>query len=279
MSEPEKFETSQEPVAPDRTASLQATTGPTPPVGETDGEYRLVDDEPVAATPPQSHAEDAGATQSTFQPAGGVADEGQTVDEFAGDVPTVSEVWSRWTEWKEPLLWSAASIGLVCLVQFGGAWVSGLLVFLGLAYGTYHIVISLEIPVRVTPEQAVQEFYAALGHRLPNYRRMYSLLTADAKRPDNFPDFPGFRSYWKKRVTRFSRSYEWLTPLDFRVEGFKCRYNPERTLANVRYKLQVFARSRTVSGEPIAEFDLRNLLAKGPDSQWYLNDGTLPEPS
>ena len=279
MNEPEKLEKGQEPITSDRPAPPQATTGHTASVGESDGGYLLADPEPDRAPPPESPVVEPGTTDSTFKPAEAVADEGRTAADFPCDVPEVHEVWSRWMEWKEPLLWSAASMGLVGLIYYGGGWIAAILFGIGLAYGAYHIVISLEIPVRVTPEQAVQEFYAALGHRLPNYRRMYAVLTSDGKRSAEFPDFPGFRAFWKRRIARFNRSYEWLAPLDFRIEGFKCRYDPERTLANVRYKLRVFPRSRTASDEPLAEFDLRNLLVKGPDGQWYLNDGTLPEPS
>jgi hypothetical protein len=65
--------------------------------------------------------------------------------------------------------------------------------------------------------------------------------------------------------------------MDFRIEGFRCRYNGEKTLAAIRYTLQVSPRGRPESDEPSAEFQMHNLAVKGPDGQWYLNDGTLPE--
>jgi hypothetical protein len=131
----------------------------------------------------------------------------------------------------------------------------------------------------VTPEQAVKEFYGAAAHRLPNFRRMYILLTTDGRQSDEFSDFAAFRAYWQAAVARLSRSRAWLVPLDFRVEGFRCRYNGEKTLASIRYILKVSPRGRPETDEPTAEFEMHNLAVKGPDGQWYLNDGTLPEPS
>jgi hypothetical protein len=146
-----------------------------------------------------------------------------------------------------------------------------------LAYGAYCVVTSLEIPVRVTPDQAIQEFFAAASHRLPNYRRMYFLLTDEAKHCGVFHDYVQFRAYWADRLAELSRSPVWLVPLEFCIEGLKHRYNDDKTMATMRYLIKVVPRGRAEFVKPLAEFDARNVVVKGPDGQWYLNDGTMPE--
>jgi len=244
--------------------------------------YRLAESERAPAeaplaTPPAAAPKPACATESTFEPAS-AAESPRAVEDFPNEPPAVDAVWSRTAEWKEPLLWSAAGITFSILIVIGGDWVAAAVFIVALLYGAYYIIISLEVPVRVTPEQSAKEFYGAAGHRMPNYRRMYTLLTADGRQSDDFSDFADFRAYWQAAIARMSRSATWLVPLDFRIEGFRCRYNGDKTLARVRYILKVSPRGRPESDEPAAEFEIHNLAVKGPDGQWYLNDGTLPEP-
>lgn len=245
--------------------------------------YGLAESEPVSGPPSTASTappaqETAGPDESTFQPATDEAKPERVVEDFPDKPPAVDEVWSRWREWKAPMLWSAAGIGLSVLIMVGGVWVALSTFLLALAYGSYYIVISLEVPVRVTPEQAVREFYGAACHRMPNFRRMYTLLTADGRQSDEFTGFADFRAYWRAEVARLSRSPAWLVPLAFRIDGFRCRYNGEKNLAAIRYTLKVSTRGTPESDEPTAEFQMHNLAVKGPDGQWYLNDGTLPEP-
>jgi hypothetical protein len=248
-----------------RLAEPEAAPIPAPPLS------------PPSELPPSAPHAAVSPTESTFQPA---TEEGKSegvVAEFPDEPPVVDEVWSRWAEWKEPLLWSGGGIALATLIVFGGPWVAIALFVVASAYGAYYVVISLAVPVRVTPEQAAREFYEAAGHRLPNFRRMFVLLTSDGRVSDDFTDYASFRSYWQMQIARLSRSPAWLVPLEFRVEGCRCRYNGEKTLAAVDYTLRVSPRGAPASSEPAAEFQMRILAVKGPDCQWYLNDGTLPE--
>ena len=258
-----------------------APASPGPSLGD-DAGYLLAESEsaPIPSldiSPPPAAQEPVSPTETTFQPATQEAKPEGIVEQFPDESPAVDAVWSRWAEWQEPLLWSAAGIALAVLIVLGGSWVAMLVFVLASAYGAYHIIISLAVPVRVTPEQAVREFYEAAGHRLPNFRRMYILLTTDGRQSDEFTNFADFRAYWQAQVTRLSRSPAWLVPLEFHVEGFRCRYNGEKTLGSVRYILKVSPRGRPETDEPTAEFAMHNLVVKGPDGQWYLNDGTLPE--
>jgi hypothetical protein len=239
-----------------------------------------VSPDPVSSIPEAPHPEPherGEPIESTFQPATDAGRPEAAFADFPDEPPTVDEVWSRWAEWKEPLLWSGGGVAMATLIVFGGPWVAIAVFLLASAYGAYHVVISLEVPVRVTPEQAVREFYEAAGHRLPNFRRMYALLTSDGRATSAFSDFADFRAYWQAQVTRLSRSPVWLVPLEFRIEGFQCRYNGDKTLAAVGYTVRVSPRGKSESSDANAEFQLRNLAVKGPDGQWYLNDGTLPE--
>lgn len=223
---------------------------------------------PVAEPEPEVEA-------STFQAS---SDEpaGQRPVEFPDERPEVREIWSRWVDWKEPLIWSSAAVVLATLIVFAHEYVAIALFLAGIAYGAYCVVISLEVPVRVTPEQAIDEFFAAACHRMPNYRRMYGLLTADGRRCDSFSNFAEFRSYWTSTIGRWANSPIWLVPLEFQLEGFKHRYNPDKSMATVSYTVKVIPRGRAESAKPLVEFPASNLVVKGTDGQWYVNDGTVP---
>jgi hypothetical protein len=288
LTEPENLERRNtdplvEDAKPTESGEISArTTG----VSHTDeAGYRLAESESMPAAAPSDSPpalplpQPVRAADTTFQPASDDIEQSSGDESFPIEPPDVDEVWSRWTEWKEPILWSAGGIVFSILIVVGGYWVATLIFLLASLYGAYYIVISLEVPVRVTPEQAVKEFYGAAAHRLPNFRRMYTLLTADGRQSDEFSNFAGFRSYWQTEIAGLSRTATWLVPLDFRIEGFRCRYNGEKTLARVHYVLKVVPRGRPESDESTGEFTAQNLAVKGPDGQWYLNDGTLPEPS
>ncbi|GEM_PF-5504449 len=243
------------------------------PVAGAEG-YQVADPEPRPVRP----AAEPRQPPSTFQPSSAAAEPNRTPEaaNTPEQLPEVHEVWTRWVEWKEPIYWIAGTLGLVALIELGGGLTSAAILLAGLAYGLYQIVITLEVPVRVTAEHAVHEFFAALAHRQPSYKRMYLLLTTDAKHCDEFGSLAEFIAYWNGLLSRLARGPIWMTPLDFRVEGVTCAYNPERTFASLRYKVRVFTRGSGGAGEPLAEFEAANAAVKGPDGQWYLNDGTLP---
>jgi len=164
---------------------------------------------------------------------------------------------------------------LAIAIVLGGQFVPFLIFSSALAYGAYQIVISLEVPVRVTPEQAVREFYLAASHRLPNFRRMYALLTTRAKRSPEFSDYASFRTHWMSQISRIGSHPTWFVPLEFRVERFRCRYNGEKNMAHVKYYVAGTPRGRSHSKSDEA-FEACHLAVKGPDGQWYLDGGVGP---
>ena len=61
---------------------------------------------------------------------------------------------------------------LAMIVLVGGA---------GAVLLSYPILITLERPVRMTPEQALRDYYGALSHQSPHFRRMWLLLGKDGQ--------------------------------------------------------------------------------------------------
>jgi hypothetical protein len=197
----------------------------------------------------------------------------------------VHEVWTRWGEWKSNLvpLGSAALVLLFLLFvtfdvdQMGRTFlllVIGGAVLIGLAYPIF---ITLERPVRITPEQAAQDYYAALSHFLPHYRRMWLLLSSRGRSSPSFSTFDEFKEYWKLRLTLLrDKAGGRFMPLDFRVEEFKGEKSAGMTETDARFSVKVFRAGREGEG-PIASYRLESGFVKGPDKMWYLGLGTLPE--
>ena len=97
----------------------------------------------------------------------------------------VEETWSRWAEWGPTAFFIACWLGVVLFVvyllfgmeAYGLAFLTlfgGGIIAIGLSYP---ILITLERPVRITPEQAVRDYYGALSHHVPHFRRMWLLLS------------------------------------------------------------------------------------------------------
>ncbi len=51
----------------------------------------------------------------------------------------------------------------------------------GLLLLCYPLFITMERPIRITPEQAVNDYYAALSHSIPHTRRMWLLLSEEGR--------------------------------------------------------------------------------------------------
>jgi hypothetical protein len=196
----------------------------------------------------------------------------------------VPQVWSRGAEWGPDLL----RIGLVVLGCAVLVWMSFdlanpmpavLLMLAGLGAAlvlSYPLVITLERPIRMTPEQAVRDYFQSLAHHFPHYRRMWLLLSAAGRISGEFGSFEGFRRYWKRRLAELrGNRVAASTPLVFEIEGFKSDRSEDKRTADARFTVAVFARGRRSEG-PIAPFPGTTTLARGPDSQWYLDRGTLP---
>ena len=206
-------------------------------------------------------------------------------DEAKWDPSTlVEETWSRAGEWGGTLIVVGAWLALVILVFFF-CWETELYgpSFLALLIGAvvatvlcYPIVITLERPVRITPEQAVRDYYGALSHHLPHFRRMWLLLSKAGRISTAYGSFEGFKTYWKDRLGRLKQGHAGtLTPLVFEVEDFKAEKSAGRVKIDAEFRLKISVRGQRQAG-PIHTFPMRIALVRGPDKMWYLESGTLP---
>ena len=89
---------------------------------------------------------------------------------------------------------------------------------------SYPILITLERPVRITPEQAARDHYGALSHHLPHHRRMWLLLERRGRVSPHFASYEGFRNYWNSRIAQLRKGHAGpFSPLVFVVEDFRVR--------------------------------------------------------
>ena len=125
----------------------------------------------------------------------------------------VQEVWSRKAEWGMTLLvvgvWATFIVFIVYFVlgldHIGPSLLTLIMGGLVAAVLSYPIWITMERPVRVTPEQAVRDFYRALSHHLPHYRRMWLLLSSAGRISTAYGSFQGFKRYWRQCLGRLRR--------------------------------------------------------------------------
>jgi len=198
--------------------------------------------------------------------------------------PRVDEVWSRGKEWGATLLLLAVvAVATLLLTYFAlnaGQWGFGfVLLCLGatvFVFLSYPILITLERPVRMTPEQAVRDFYAALSHHRPHYRRMWLLLSTRGRSSTRFGSFEGFVACWKGWIEqqRGPRQNAW-TPLHVEIGNVKAEKSAGQTAVKIDYSVRIFLRGHR-DGEPLASYALRRWTVRGPDGMWYLEDGTPP---
>ena len=141
---------------------------------------------------------------------------------------------------------------------------------------SYPILISLERPVRITPEQAVKDFYGALSHHVPHFRRMWLLLSTGGRNSGHFSNFPEFKRYWVDRLAKLRAGRAGrFTPLKFEVGDFKSDKSQGKTSVDAKYTVKVWIRGRQGEG-PIASYRVETSLVKGQDRMWYLDEGFLP---
>jgi hypothetical protein len=196
----------------------------------------------------------------------------------------VEEIWSRPGEWGGTLVLVGACLAAVFLVFFF-FWEQELigLSFLTLLVGgavatvlSYPLVITLERPVRITPEQAARDYFSALSHHFPHFRRMWLLLSKAGRVSTAYGSYEGFKAYWKDRVGRLKKGHAGsLTPLVFEVEDFKADKSAGRVRIDAEFNLKVSVRGQRQAG-PIRVIPIRMALVRGPDKMWYLESGTLP---
>lgn len=197
---------------------------------------------------------------------------------------TVNQVWTRWAEWGPDVLrLIGVAAVLLVLLYFALSWSmykSAFLILAGGAVGLlllcYPLFITMERPIRITPEQAVNDYYAALSHSIPHTRRMWLLLSEEGRYSRSFQSFPEFNSYWNGKLkTLKSDKGGRFNNLVFSVQDFKSEKSAGLTHLEAKFKLQVQEREQTDS--PGQLFPVTMRLVKGPDKMWYLEEGTMPE--
>ena len=123
----------------------------------------------------------------------------------------------------------------------------------------------------------MNDFFAAASHHIPNYRRMWLLLSSDGRASGQFRTFDDFRDHWKGRIDgwRASRGAGKFAPLSFVVEDFRADKSTGSLTSKADYTVRILLRDQPDAG-PIASFRMAHGLVKGPDRMWYLNRGVLP---
>ena len=194
----------------------------------------------------------------------------------------VDPIWTRGAEWGFDLARiSVVAVATLIVAWFALGWSVGLFFLILLLGGvacvllSYPLAITIERPVRITPEQAVQDFFAAASHHLPHYRRMWLLLSPTARSSGRFDDFAAFRTSWSKRMTAWKAGKGGaFTPLSFRVSDFRGDKSVGHSTSHVDYTVQVFVRGQE-NEKPINAYRMSHGLVRGSDRMWYLNQGTL----
>ena len=202
--------------------------------------------------------------------------------ERSEDEGAVSPGWTRGAEWGPDLL--RLAIGAVVLVWLIYAtfsvnafvlWLGVLavssLILVGLAYP---MLITLERPVRVTPEQALADYLGALNHLRPHYRRMWLLLSDRGQ--GEFGSLDGLREYWAAKLAGWKSKAGkggLGNPIRLGVETFKSD-GKSAGLSRTDGDWSVVV---TV-GDGGAKVDSGHGnvgLVRGPDRMWYLDSGKL----
>jgi hypothetical protein len=195
----------------------------------------------------------------------------------------VEEVWSRKAEWGPTLLVEVAWATFIVLFVYYGLgseylWSALLTLVVGGMVAvvlSYPILITLERPVRITPEQALRDYYGALSHHLPHFRRMWLLLSTAGRTSTAYGSFEGFKAYWKDRLANMRSGHAGaLTPLVFEVDGFKADKSAGKVRIDAEFTLKVWVRGQRKAGA-IHVIPMTIALVRGPDKMWYLEDGTL----
>jgi hypothetical protein len=195
----------------------------------------------------------------------------------------VEEVWSRKAEWGPTLLVVGGWASFILLFVYFGLgteylWTALLTLLVGGMVAvvlSYPILITLERPVRITPEQALRDYYGSLSHHLPHFRRMWLLLSTAGRISTAYGSFEGFKAYWKDRLSSMRSGHAGaLTPLVFEVAEFKADKSAGLVRIDADFTLKVWVRGQRKAGA-IHVIPMTIALVRGPDKMWYLEDGTL----
>jgi hypothetical protein len=158
--------------------------------------------------------------------------------------------------------------GWVCII---GAVVTMLL--------SYPLVVGLERPLRMSPERAVRDYFEALEHHGPLLRRMWLFLAPEGRETRYYSNFDGFQAYWRRRIREWQhRGDAWrVTPVAImvgQVDSPQDAQNPN--IRHLHFTVQVSIRGKRAAG-PVATYHVQWTAVRGPDRQWYLLSGDLPE--
>lgn len=197
------------------------------------------------------------------------------------DSDDVSQIWSRWAEWGSSILWImlvffVGAYGGFGLLQAGspliGAVLFGVASLLSLIL-TYPLIITLERPVRMAPEQTLRDFYGALSHMRPHYKRMWLLLSDPGKTsipPGDRPSKRLFKSAWH----RFRSEVHHRTgasPNRFAVKDFSAEPGKGRSRVECKFNLVVSRGHRVLETHSMTV-----TLVRGRDRMWYLDHAAPP---
>lgn len=196
----------------------------------------------------------------------------------------VLQPWSRLAEWGPTLgRIAVALLALMVIVHFTFSveHLMRSLAVVGIGLGvilllSYPIAITLERPVRMTPEHAVRDYYGALAHHLPHRRRMWLLLSSAGRSAPEFESYASFHAYWKDQVRNLKRNKAGsFTPLHVRIDEFKSDKSAGQDAVKASYRLSFFVRGRE-DENPLYTSQVETTLSRGPDRMWYLDEGRLP---
>ena len=257
--------------------SMGNTPAPTPEVSEAVESYDLASSatrEPAPKpTPPV-------APKAPKRP------QPESVVEKGSEAPapsTVDPPWSRMAEWGPALVRITvaliAAVGLFWFLLSAGMTSIAFVTFLAIGalcvLLSYPIAITLERPVRMTPEHALADFYAALSHHLPHHRRMWLLLSDAGRRSSHYKTFPEFRAYYVRRLGEIKGSGKRWTPVKVVIDEFTAEKSAGHDAVAASYRVSISLRDDP-RGATLYSNLIRTTLSRGPDRMWYLDDGTLP---
>ncbi|WP_422930589.1 hypothetical protein [Singulisphaera sp. PoT] len=198
----------------------------------------------------------------------------------------VDQVWTRGAEWGSDLVrvgvvLLGAVVGAYVLASMGAYAFAFYLFLAGVVLAgvlSYPILVTLERPIRMTPEQAAQDFYSALSHLSPHYKRMWLLLSETGRIEGNFCSFDDFRDYWKARLAILNGNQaKRFNSLRFVVEDFRAEKSAGLTDVDGSYKVKVLTGDDSKGTlRNVATVSVEASFVRGPDRMWYLNEGKLP---
>lgn len=250
------------------------------------GEYALLDEpvgEPEAKSPPAPTPRRGPPPPPTERTP--IREQAPQPTYQEEDEDVVDRVWNRWGEWGPTILLLAgvAAVWLFLLYitldadHIGRTFLLFVVGLSALVVCAYPILITLERPVRVTPEQALQDYFDSLNHWLPQYRRMWLLLASPRQDSPPLYDVGALRSYWKERIHKLRTEHQLPTgPLSFTISGYKSEKSAGKSALVAKYTIDVRAGGRTTT-PPIASYADSQSLVRGPDRMWYLTKARMPD--